>query len=194
MDMTENPGPWSRTLPRPRLEKSGSSSNWKIFSQKCLTVFQITFHVGFLRASVVSVQRTLGKTSIQLETIETHKDKTNNKTSNRQIEISLCCHRRGRRKERHGESTRWGHFRQGHTCHCCRIEEKQNGRFHFFSVDLWPFANIMSAWSPPNFKSLLGIRCLSFHISESGKVCCDYLHHGLHSRAKSPSWFGDCVI
>ena len=73
------------------------------------------------------------KTSIQLATIKTHKDKTNNKTSNRQIEISLCCHRRGRRKERHGESTRWGHFRQGHTCHCCRIEEKQNGRFHFFS-------------------------------------------------------------
>ena len=61
MDMTENPGPWSRTLPRPRLEKFGFSSNWKIFSQKCLTVFQITFHVGFLRASVVSIQRTLGK-------------------------------------------------------------------------------------------------------------------------------------
>ena len=134
------------------------------------------------------------KTSIQLATIKTHKDKTNNKTSNRQIEISLCCHRRGRRKERHGESTRWGHFRQGHTCHCCRIEGKQNGHFHFFSIDLWTFANIMSAWSPPNFKSLLGICCLSFHISEPGKVCCDYSHHGLHSRAKSPSWFGDCVI
>ena len=30
---------------------------------------------------MVSIQRTLGKTSIQLATIKTHKDKTNNKTS-----------------------------------------------------------------------------------------------------------------
>ena len=134
MDMTENPGPWSRTLPRPRLEKFGFSSNWKRFSQKCLTVFQITFHVGFLRASVVSVQRTLGKTSIQLETIETHKDKTNNKTSNRQIEISLCCHRRGRRKERHGESTRWVDLCHRQTCHHCHSCVKVSMENHFVFV------------------------------------------------------------